>query len=520
MELPEITNGIIYCRVSSAEQIDGTSLESQEKVCHEYALRENIHVLAVFIEKGESAKTANRTEFIKAISFCGEKKNKVSSFIVYKLDRFARNQEDHISVRSTLRKYNTELRSVTEPIGNNPMGKMMEGILSTFAEFDNNIRTERSVNGMRERLKQGIWVWKCPLGYLRLSQGANISHDPKLASYVQLAFTEYAKGIHTFKSLATFLNDRGFITLLGHVATPSLIEKMIKNPLYAGIIRKWDMEIKGAFEPLIPEDLFYECNGSRKRQNIARITLNPNFPLRKLVICESCTSPITGSASTGRQGVKYPYYHHHRQTCERAKFVPKEDFEDVFVEYLREITPSKEFEILFKSVVMDIWKNSYKKFDDENTQIRKEIATLEINRQRVFDLHQSHVYSDEDFTIQKHLITQKIQHKKLLMHEVDRQEFNMDEALEHAFHFIRNTGTTWTELTDRPESRLCFQKLIFTGNIRYSGKKFGTDDLSLVYKLNRDIGCDNSQLVSLDGLEWNSFEIGRASCRERVCYPV
>ena len=83
------------------------------------------------------------------------------------------------------------------------------------------------------------------------------------------------------------------------------------------------------------------------------------------------------------------------------------------------------------------------------------------------------------------------------MHEVDRQEFNMDEALEHAFHFIRNTGTTWTELTDRPESRLCFQKLIFTENIRFSGKKFGTDDLSLVCKLNRDIGCDNSQLVPL-----------------------
>ena len=122
----------------------------------------------------------------------------------------------------------------------------------------------------------------------------------------------------------------------------------------------------------------------------------------------------------------------------------------MFEEYLREITPSKEFETLFKSVVMDIWKNSYKKFDDENTQIRKEIATLEINRQRVFDLHQSGVYSDEDFTIQKHLITQKIQHKKLLMHEVDRQEFNMDEALEHAFHFIRNTGTTWTELTRIP----------------------------------------------------------------------
>ena len=39
----EIKNGIIYCRVSSLEQVDGTSLESQERVCQEYAKRENIN---------------------------------------------------------------------------------------------------------------------------------------------------------------------------------------------------------------------------------------------------------------------------------------------------------------------------------------------------------------------------------------------------------------------------------------------------------------------------------------------
>jgi DNA invertase Pin-like site-specific DNA recombinase len=35
---------------------------------------------------------------------------------------------------------------------------MMESMLAAFAEFDNNVRTERSINGMRERLKQGVWV--------------------------------------------------------------------------------------------------------------------------------------------------------------------------------------------------------------------------------------------------------------------------------------------------------------------------------------------------------------------------
>ena len=494
-------NGIIYCRVSSAEQVDGTSLESQEKVCREYAKRENINVVGVFIEKGESAKTANRTEYIKAISFCSEKKNAVSYFIVYKIDRFSRNQADHIYIREKLKKYKTELRSVTEPIGNDPMGKMMEGILSTFAEFDNNVRTERSVNGMRERLKHGVWVWQAPLGYTRTEKGANLSHDAKLAPYILLAFNEYAKGIHTFASLAEFLNVRGFVTRTGHDSTATLVEKMIKNPIYAGIIKVWDMEIKGSFEPIISEQLYYQCNGNRKRQNIPRLAKNPHFPLRKLVVCRSCSRPITGSTSTGHKGVKYPYYHHHKQTCSCAKFIPKEYFEQLFVEYLESITPSEKFEKIFKAVVIDIWKNNYKKFDEENEQIRKEISNFEIQRQRVFELHQSGIYDDEDFLSQKNLINKKITQKKLLLHETDAHEFNMEEALEYCFSFVRNTARTWRELEKTPEKRLEFQKLIFTENIEFSDEKFGTEYLSLVYKLNRQFDGEKSSLVTLPGIE-------------------
>jgi site-specific DNA recombinase len=96
MEKPDEKRGIVYCRVSSAEQVDNTSLESQRRYCYEYAKREGIEIIETFIEEGESAKTANRTQFVKAISFCGEKKSKISHFIVYKLDRFARNQNDHV----------------------------------------------------------------------------------------------------------------------------------------------------------------------------------------------------------------------------------------------------------------------------------------------------------------------------------------------------------------------------------------------------------------------------------------
>ncbi|MCC7160619.1 recombinase family protein [Candidatus Nomurabacteria bacterium] len=322
--MKETKNGIIYCRVSSLEQVDGTSLESQERLCREYAEKEKINVSKIFIEKGESAKTANRTEFIKAISFCGEKKNRINYFIVYKIDRFSRNQTDYAIVKQKLKKYGTEITSVSEKIDDTPSGKLMEIMLAGFAEFDNNVRTERSVNGMKERLKQGIWVWQAPLGYKRIEQAGNLVIDEQIAPFIRLAFEEYSKGTHTFKSLARFINDRGFVSKHGNEAIPQLMEKIVNNPIYCGIIRVWDMEVKGAFEPIVSEQLFYLCQKDKfKGRSQKRYKINSDFPLRRLAQCAYCVRAITGSHSTGRKGNRYPYYHHHKQNCDYAKFIQR-----------------------------------------------------------------------------------------------------------------------------------------------------------------------------------------------------
>jgi len=47
--------------------------------------------------------------------------------------------------------------------------------------------------------------------------------------------------------------------------------------------------------------------------------------------------------------------------------IPKETFEQTFVEFLESVTPSHRYEKLFKTVVMDIWQNNYKRFDEDNT---------------------------------------------------------------------------------------------------------------------------------------------------------
>ena len=497
--------GIIYVRVSSAEQVDNTSLESQARNCFEYAQREGINIVTdVFIEEGESAKTANRTEFIKAINFCGDKKNKITHFIVYKLDRFARNQNDHVVTQTTLRRYGVALRSVTEPIDETPIGKVMEGIISVFAEFDNNVRTERSKGGMMEKVKKGIWVWQAPLGYYRPYQGSNLFIKEDTAPYIRIMFEEYAKGTYTYLSLAEYISKRGFQTKQGKPITMQLTEKILKNPLYCGKIKVWGLDIQADFEPIVSEELFEQCQKGYKKNYIKmnRSSQNSGFPLRRVCLCTECQNGLTGSTSTGRKDVKYPYYHHQKQNCPKAQFIPKETFEQLFVEYLNDVTPKAKYEKLFKAIVIDIWKNNYKNLNEKNESTRKELHDLEQERLKIFDMHRAGKYSDDEFFEQKEIINKRVRQKQVLIEDNHVEEFNMEEALTYCFNFVRDTSKQWLKLKEKNYSRLMrFQKQIFPEKITYDGKKFGTTKLALVYKMNQENGADKSALVTPRGIE-------------------
>lgn len=494
---------VIYCRVSSKEQAaEGTSLEMQEKRCLEYAEKSGLNVLKVFVERGESAKTANRTEFNKALAFCSNKKLKVGFFIVYKVDRFARNTDDHTTVRAILKRCGTVLRSVTEAIDESSTGKAMEGMLAVFAEFDNNVRTERTKSGMMERVKQGIWQWSSPLGYYRPFIGSNIVPEPERAPLIKLCFEEFSKGVYTYHELAKHLARRGLKTRHGKNPCPQIIQKILRNPIYCGTIdvEGWG-ETKGTFESIISQELFDKCQaGYKESTHIApRSANNPIFPLRGS-ICADCRSTITGSSSKGNGGKNnYPYYHHiHYKDCAKARWIPKATFEQLFVEYLEDITPTRKYEKLFKAVVVEIWQNNYKKLDADNARVRAEVEVLEMERQKVFEFHRSGKYSDEEFLEQKKFINSSIDKKHLLLTENRIEEFNMEDALDYAFGFVRSTAKTWSELGY--QNKLRFQKLICKEKIKFDGEKFGTDKLSLIYAINQEYNGNKSNLGCLKGI--------------------
>ena len=77
VEPKKIMKTVLYTRVSSEEQIQNYSLDSQEKECRAYCEKQGWEIVKVFREEGESAKTANRTELTNLLKYCHDNKGNV-----------------------------------------------------------------------------------------------------------------------------------------------------------------------------------------------------------------------------------------------------------------------------------------------------------------------------------------------------------------------------------------------------------------------------------------------------------
>jgi site-specific DNA recombinase len=333
-------NTIIYCRVSSKEQIEGTSLESQEAACRDYAESKGMRVLRVFVEQGESAKFADRTELLELIDFCKEHKGRVQALLVWKIDRFARNTGDHFNIKAILLKYGVRVVSVTEPIDENPEGKLLETILAGFAQFDNDVRAMRTVQGMRRRIHEGILPWGPPYGYkspFLNGEKKNLPDVPDQPAFdlLQRAWKLFATGAYTQAEIGRVMESWGLASAHGGSFSPQSLYQLFTNPYYKGIlIDPWDgQECDGKHAPMVTKEEFALVQEviARRNRSVTHQKDRPEFPLRGFARCDSCLHPVTGAFSRGRSR-SYPYYVCQRASCSKygkshsARYV-HEDFE-------------------------------------------------------------------------------------------------------------------------------------------------------------------------------------------------
>ena len=107
-------NCLAYARVSTTEQADkDLSIPAQLDAIKVYAEDNKFAIVDEFVDAGESAKSADRPQLQEMLSRCRRDKS-IEFVLIHKLDRLARNLNDHVAIKALLGKNNIQLISVTE----------------------------------------------------------------------------------------------------------------------------------------------------------------------------------------------------------------------------------------------------------------------------------------------------------------------------------------------------------------------------------------------------------------------
>ena len=516
--LPLSTNGfnlrpmvaaVIYVRVSTKEQTENLSLPTQLRACEEYCRREGYEVLERFTEQGESAKTTDRTELQRLLNYCRTHKGKVHFVVVYNITRFAREKYDHFALRALLKSLGISLRSATEPIDDTATGKLMEGVLAAFAQFDNDVRADRTRAGMRAALDQGRWTFIPPLGYLNAPKwsGKSLAPDPERAPLVTKAFEDFATGRFTKEEVLDTVTRLGLRTRKGLGLNPQSFGRMLANRLYAGFVDVPEFGVlrRGDFDPLVSEDTFHRVQAiSRGRVPVTtpHQRNRPDFPLKGLVRCATCGKTLTASWSKGRNG-RYPYYHCWRQ-C-RAVNVTKAKLEGLFVDELEQLQPTPGYMRLVKELVLRAWERRKAEVGTEAADAERQTKAIQ---QKLDRLDDAFIYAeaiDQDtYERQRDRLRQELTLTQIDKHSVDLEKFDVEGILAFAERVLPRAADLWVQASLSQKQRL--QQLFFPEGVAFDGKRFvRTAVTANAFKYLTDAESSKNEVASPNGL--NPFRL-------------
>lgn len=459
--------------MSTKEQVEeGNSLTTQERNCREYAKKYDYEIAQVFIEEGESAKTAERTELQKLLRFCSDKKQNIKAVIIYKIDRLSRNTDDYSQLRLLLKRYGVEIKSTSEYFENTPAGRFMENIIANVAQFDNDVRTERCVGGLRNAVLEGRYVWMAPVGYknAKVDGKSTIVQNDK-AALVKQAFEMMADRKYSIKVIIETLRS------LGLPIVKSQFYKTLKNELYAGWICKFGERHRGKYNPIVSEVLFNRVQQVIRNRKLPLFYKNehPDFPLRRFIFHPK-NYKLTGAWSKGRNK-KYAYYRFHSTKL----YWPKIELERAFQTFMDRYAFNENLLRKLKDELIN-------RFSGKSEENVKNIAAITAKRPQLkqkqnilIQKNINGVISDSLLKDQLSVLDEEIWNIDKVLTQDEERKVDIKKIFKFLDEFLLHPSLTWQNMP--LHIRLKLQWFQFPEGVTFDGKQFRTSKISNLFNL-------------------------------------
>ena len=357
----------IYARVSTAQQEDGTSLDTQVAACLALAEERGWQVEQPHIFR-EQASGADQERHlltqVRRLAGLGT----IKAIIVHSPDRLSRDPLHLMVMTEELAEAGAKLLFVQGPSGTTAEDKLVRYILGYVGEKEREFITERTMRGKVSTAQNG----RMPVGTGKGLYG--YQYDPATkqrtilateAEVVKKVFVWANEGISLYQ-IAIRLNEQDIPTKSGSAWHPLTLKRMLTNTSYMGLdyygktrVRKtrgrrrtvkvlpeeeW-IRVEGFTPPIIDESIFALVQERLSQPSNRTTKSEKRYLLTGYVVCGECGSPVVGSQLNRR----YRYYRCRATvpttvrpaTC-RARYIPADPLEEIVWGQVRQVVENPE----------------------------------------------------------------------------------------------------------------------------------------------------------------------------------
>lgn len=418
---------VLYPRVSTEMQVDGYSLEGQKNMLTRFADREEMIVVDTYEDAGKSGKSIEgRPAFQKMLRDIEDGLD-IDYILVYKLSRFGRNAADILNSLELVQSYGVNLICIEEGIDSSQTsGKLLISVLSAVAEIERENIIEQTMNGRREKARQGGWNGGfAPYGYTLEDNKLMIEETEAVA--IRKIFELYTSSEIGLGGIANQLNLQGIRKIPRQNGTLEdwtghFIKLILDNPVYCGKIAygrrtkekvkgtKNDYQMKrnddyilteGQHKGIVSEEIWEKAHAKRLRTGVkqpSKIGRDRVHLLSGLLKCPVCGSPMYTNkhAWTNKDGTYKEIYYYvcsrnrmvRGKHCEYKAMLKKTDIEPMVIEAIREIVRNEEYAQAIKKRIgvqidtkavdkeLEGYQAKLKEVDLNKTRLEREIDSL------------------------------------------------------------------------------------------------------------------------------------------------
>ncbi|MCL4401115.1 MAG: recombinase family protein [Actinomycetota bacterium] len=307
---------VIYLRVSTREQAEGGfSIPAQREACLKLIKEKDWSLVDEYADRGESARSTARPQLQEMLSRVTQKD--VDAVIVHKIDRLARNMEDHVAIKAVLTRSGAQLVSVVENIEDSASGRFVEGIHALMAEFYSANLSSEVKKGLLQKAKSGGMVTRAPVGYKNVRdtiEGKSIARvilDEDMAPLVKECFELYSSGNYSLAEIQRLMAKKGLKNNFSKKRPypefcKSSIASLLQNKFYMGVVTYRNVEYPGLHEALVEPSLFNRVQQTLRSRDQAgeRKRKHPHY-LKGSIYCAECGSRLSYLIAKGT----YAYFY-------------------------------------------------------------------------------------------------------------------------------------------------------------------------------------------------------------------